>query len=201
MDVATTTAGVTDLKFRLVREDFADAVAWVARNLPNRPTVPVLAGVLLTGSDEGLTISGFDYEVSAEVQVAAEIAAPGSVLVSGRLLSDITRALPAKPVDVSVEGTRVSLTCGSARFSLPTLAVEDYPALPTLPEDTGVIASELFAEATGQVAIAAGRDDTLPMLTGIRVEILGEKVVLAATDRFRLSVRELTLTQERAGIQ
>ncbi|MGZ5391910.1 MAG: DNA polymerase III subunit beta, partial [Mycobacterium sp.] len=186
MDVATTTVGVTDLKFRLVREDFADAVAWVARNLPNRPTVPVLAGVLLTGSDEGLTISGFDYEVSAEVQVAAEIASPGSVLVSGRLLSDITRALPAKPVDVSVEGTRVSLTCGSARFSLPTMAVEDYPTLPTLPDDTGVVSADLFAEAIGQVAVAAGRDDTLPMLTGIRVEISGENVILAATDRFRL---------------
>lgn len=190
--MATTTAGLTDLKFRVVREDFADAVAWVARNLPTRPTIPVLAGVLLTGTDEGLTISGFDYEVSAEVRVSAEIASPGSVLVSGRLLSDITKALPAKPVELSVEGTRVALTCGSARFSLPTLAVEDYPALPTLPEETGVVSSDLFAEAIGQVAVAAGRDDTLPMLTGIRVEISGESVVLAATDRFRLAVRELT---------
>lgn len=190
--MATTTAGLTDLKFRVVREDFADAVAWVARNLPTRPTIPVLAGVLLTGMDDGLTISGFDYEVSAEVRVSAEIASPGSVLVSGRLLSDITKALPAKPVELSVEGTRVALTCGSARFSLPTLAVEDYPALPTLPEETGVVSSDLFAEAIGQVAVAAGRDDTLPMLTGIRVEISGESVVLAATDRFRLAVRELT---------
>ncbi|OBG86008.1 DNA polymerase III subunit beta [Mycobacterium sp. NS-7484] len=190
--MATTTAGLTDLKFRVVREDFADAVAWVARNLPTRPTIPVLAGVLLTGTDEGLTISGFDYEVSAEVRVSAEIASPGSVLVSGRLLSDITKALPAKPVELSVDGTRVALTCGSARFSLPTLAVEDYPALPSLPEETGVVSSDLFAEAIGQVAVAAGRDDTLPMLTGIRVEISGESVVLAATDRFRLAVRELT---------
>lgn len=190
--MATTTAGLSDLKFRVVREDFADAVAWVARNLPTRPTIPVLAGVLLTGSDSGLTISGFDYEVSAEVQVSAEIATPGSILVSGRLLSDITKALPAKPVEVSVEGSRVSLICGSARFSLPTLAVEDYPALPALPDETGVVAAELFAEAIGQVAVAAGRDDTLPMLTGIRVEISGESVVLAATDRFRLAVRELT---------
>lgn len=190
--MATTTAGLTDLKFRVVREDFADAVAWVARNLPTRPTIPVLAGVLLTGTDDGLTISGFDYEVSAEVRVSAEIASPGSVLVSGRLLSDITKALPAKPLELSVEGTRVALTCGSARFSLPTLAVEDYPALPTLPEETGVVSSDLFAEAIGQVAVAAGRDDTLPMLTGIRVEISGESVVLAATDRFRLAVRELT---------
>ncbi len=199
MNVAT--AGLTDLKFRLTREDFADAVAWVARNLPSRPTVPVLAGVLLTGSDDGLTISGFDYEVSTEVQIPAEIASPGSALVSGRLLSDIVRSLPAKPVDVSVEGTRVSLTCGSARFSLPTMAVEDYPTLPGLPDETGVVSSTLFAEAIGQVAVAAGRDDTLPMLTGIRVEISGEKVVLAATDRFRLAVRELTWSTDSAGVE
>src|SRR5277367_995193 len=192
MDVATTTVGLTDLKFRLVRDDFADAVAWVARTLPTRPTVPVLAGVLLTGSDEGLTVSGFDYEVSAEVRLAAEIASPGTALVSGRLLSDITKALPNKPVDVQVEGTRVSLACGSAKFSLPTMAVEDYPTLPALPEETGALSADVFAEAIGQVAIAAGRDDTLPMLTGIRVEISGETVVLAATDRFRLAVRELT---------
>ena len=200
MDAATTTIG-TDLKFRLVREDFAEAVAWVARILPTRPTVPVLSGVLLTGSDDGLTISGYDYEVSAEVRVAAEIASPGSVLVSGRLLSDITKSLPAKPVDVSVDGTRVALSCGSARFSLPTMAVEDYPTLPSLPDETGVVASDLFAQAIGQVAVAAGRDDTLPMLTGIRVEISGDKVVLAATDRFRLAVRELTWTTASADIE
>ncbi|BBZ02084.1 DNA polymerase III subunit beta [Mycolicibacterium chitae] len=196
----TVTVG-TDLKCRLVRDDFADAVAWVARNLPTRPTVPVLAGVLITGTDEGLTISGFDYETSAEVQVAAEVASPGSVLVSGRLLSDITRALPAKPVEVSVDGTRVALTCGSARFSLPTMAVEDYPTLPLLPEDTGMVPADLFAEAIGQVAVAAGRDDTLPMLTGIRVEISGESVVLAATDRFRLAVRELTWNTSTADTE
>src|SRR3984885_2996938 len=201
MDVATTTVGLTDLKFRLVRDDFADAVAWVARTLPTRPTVPVLAGVLLTGSDDGLTVSGFDYEVSAEVRLAAEIASPGKVLVSGRLLSDITRALPNKPVDVQVDGTRVSLACGSAKFSLPTMAVEDYPTLPTLPDDTGALPAELFAEAISQVAIAAGRDDTLPMLTGLRVEISGETVVLAATDRFRLAVRELTWSALSADIQ
>lgn len=192
MDVATTKVGFTDLKFRLERDAFADAVAWVAKSLPARPTVPVLAGVLLTGTDTGLTISGFDYEVSAEAQVSAEIASPGNVLVSGRLLSDITRALPVKPVDFYVEGSRVSLTCGNARFSLPTMAVEDYPTLPILPAETGTLPADLLAEAISQVAVAAGRDDTLPMLTGIRVEISGATVVLAATDRFRLAVREVT---------
>jgi DNA polymerase III subunit beta len=201
MDAVTRGAGLTDLKFRLVRESFAEAVSWVAKNLPTRPAVPVLSGVLLTGSDDGLTISGFDYEVSAEAQISAEIACPGSVLVSGRLLSDITRALPDKPVDFYVDGNRVALTCGSARFSLPTMAVEDYPVLPMLPEETGTLPADLFAEAISQVAIAAGRDDTLPMLTGIRVEISGETVVLAATDRFRLAVRELTWSASSPDVE
>src|SRR5574337_66940 len=192
MDSATMNVGLTDLKFRLDRDDFADAVPWVAKTLPAKTLQPIRAGVLLTGSDDGLTVSGFDYDVSAEVRLAAEIASPGSVLVSGRLLSDITRALPAKPVEVSLVASRLSLTCGSARFSLPTMPVEDYPALPALPDETGVLSADLFAEAVGQVAVAAGRDDTLAMLTGIRVEISGGTVVLAATDRFRLAVRELT---------
>ncbi|MEX1175370.1 MAG: DNA polymerase III subunit beta [Mycobacterium sp.] len=188
-----TTMVDSDLKFRLARDDFAEAVAWVARILPaKQPSRPILAGVLITGSDDGLTITGFDSDVSAEVQVPAEIASAGAVLVSGRLLSEITRSLPAKPVEVSVEGSRMLLNCGSAKFSLPTMPVEDYPTLPALPAETGVVPADLFAEAVGQVAIAAGRDDQISMLTGIRMEISGAKVVLAATDRFRLAVRELT---------
>ncbi|GAB17278.1 DNA polymerase III beta subunit [Gordonia effusa NBRC 100432] len=179
------------MKFRVARDDFADAVAWVARSLPSRPPVPVLGCVLITSTDTGLSVSGFDYEVSAQESLAAEIAEPGTVLVSGRLLAEITKALPAKPVDVALDGSRVAISCGSARFSLPTMPVEDYPQLPEVPTVTGTVPATIFAEAISQVAVAAGRDDTLPMLTGVRVEIEGAKVVLAATDRFRLAVREL----------
>ncbi|PTR25705.1 DNA polymerase-3 subunit beta [Rhodococcus sp. OK519] len=179
------------MKFRVAREDFADSVAWVARSLPSRPPVPVLGGVLLGADEQGLTVSGFDYEVSAQVRVSAEVTTTGQVLVSGKLLADITRALPNKPVDVTVDGTRVLIACGSAKFSLPTMPVEDYPQLPTLPQQTGTLPVDLFSEAISQVAVAAGKDDTLPMLTGIRVEIEGTDVVLAATDRFRLAVRKL----------
>ncbi|MBS9374555.1 Beta sliding clamp [Rhodococcus sp. B50] len=179
------------MKFRVPREDFADSVAWVARSLPSRPPVPVLGGVLLGADERGLTVSGFDYEVSAQVHVSAEVITPGQVLVSGKLLADITRSLPHKPVDVVLDGTRVLITCGSAKFSLPTMPVEDYPQLPELPQQTGALSGDLFAEAISQVAVAAGKDDTLPMLTGIRVEIEGTDMVLAATDRFRLAVRKL----------
>ncbi|MGW0038107.1 DNA polymerase III subunit beta [Gordonia sp. NPDC003376] len=191
------------MKFRVARDEFSDAVAWVARSLPSRPPVPVLGCVVLTAGDDptgGLTISGFDYEVSAQESIASEIAEPGKVLVSGRLLADITRALPNKPVDVHLDGSRVAIACGSAKFSLPTMPVEDYPQLPDVPTVTGSIPATLFAEAISQVAVAAGRDDTLPMLTGVRVEIEGSSVVLAATDRFRLAVRELEWEPEQADI-
>ncbi len=180
------------MKIRVERDGLAEAVAWVARSLPSRPPVPVLGGVLLdAGGDSGaLTVAGFDYEVSATVDVPATIAAEGKALVSGRLLADITKALPAQPVEISVDGARASITCGSAKFSLPTMPVEDYPQLPAMPQRAGEVPGEVFGSAVSQVAIAAGRDDTLPMLTGVRMEIASEKLTLVATDRFRLAMRE-----------
>lgn len=192
---------LASIKFRVAREDFADSVAWVARSLPSRPPVPVLGGVLLATSEDGLTVSGFDYEVSAQMRISAEVAGHGEVLVSGRLLADITKSLPGKPVDVTVDGTRVLIACGSAKFSLPTMPVEDYPQLPELPGKTGSLSVDAFSEAVGQVAVAAGKDDTLPMLTGIRVEIEGDKVVLAATDRFRLAVRHVDWEPAKADVK
>ncbi|SEP68821.1 DNA polymerase-3 subunit beta [Lentzea xinjiangensis] len=179
------------MKIRVERDGLADAVAWVARSLPSRPPVPVLGGVLLDAeSDDSLTVSGFDYEVSAQVGVPATIADGGRALVSGRLLADITKALPNHPVEIAVDGARMMITCGSARFSLPTMPVEDYPALPSMPQLIGELPGEVFGEAVGQVAVAAGKDDTLPMLTGVRVEIGEGKLTLVATDRFRLAMRE-----------
>ncbi|MBP2475524.1 DNA polymerase-3 subunit beta [Crossiella equi] len=183
------------MKIRVERDGLADAVAWVARSLPSRPPVPVLGGVLLDADGENgetLTVSGFDYEVSAQIGVPATIAAAGRTLVSGKLLADITRALPNHPVEISVDGARVTITCGSAKFSLPTMPVEDYPQLPAMPQLAGHLPADGFGPAVAQVAIAAGKDDTLPMLTGVRMEIEGEKVTLVATDRFRLALREFT---------
>lgn len=188
------------MKFRLDRDVLADAVAWTARTLPNRPTVPVLAGLRLDASEGEVAFSSFDYEVSGRVAVPAEVADPGVVLVSGRLLADIARSLPNKPVDVTADGSKVVITCGSARFTLLTLPVEEYPELPPLPEASGTVDATVFAEAVSQVAVAAGRDDMLPTLTGIRIEIEGEKVTLAATDRYRMAVRELTWRPNRPEI-
>nr|WP_234460145.1 DNA polymerase III subunit beta [Streptomyces sp. SID3915] len=178
------------VKIRVERDVLAEAVAWVARSLPARPPAPVLAGLLLKAEDGALSFSSFDYEVSARVSVDAEIEEDGTVLVSGRLLADICRALPNRPVEISTDGVRATVVCGSSRFTLHTLPVEEYPALPTMPTATGTVPGEVFASAAAQVAIAAGRDDTLPVLTGVRIEIEGDTVTLASTDRYRFAVRE-----------
>ncbi|WP_183094069.1 DNA polymerase III subunit beta [Nocardioides stalactiti] len=179
------------MKFRVDRDVFADAVAWAARSLPVRPSAPVLAGLLIEAGDEGLVLSTFDYETSARATLQADVSDEGSALVSGRLLADICRSLPAKPVDVMIDGSRVSLTCGSARFSLQTMPVEDYPSIPSMPAATGTVSSDAFAHAVSQAVTAAGRDDMLPVLTGVRIEIEGDTIALLATDRFRLAQREL----------
>jgi len=183
------------VKFRVERDVLAEAVAWVVRGLGSRPPVPVLAGVMVEAHDEGtLTLSAFDYEISATVNVSAEVHEGGTTLVLGKLLADIARSLPDKPVDVVAEGSKVSLSCGSSRFSLIQMPVEDYPSLPTPAESSGTIAGDVFTQAVAQVSIAADRGDTLPILTGVRVEIDGEKVTMLATDRYRLAMREFTWT-------
>ena len=180
------------MKIRVERDVLAEAVAWAARTLPSRPSLPVLAGLVLTAGDEGLTLSSFDYEVSGRVEIDADVTTAGTTLVSGRLLADIARSLPGAPVVLESEGTRLSITCGRSSFTLPTLPVEDYPQLPVMPTTSGTVPGSHFAAAVAQVAIAAGRDDTLPTLTGIRMEFEGSSIVLAATDRYRLAVREFT---------
>ncbi len=191
------------MKFRVERDVLADAVAWTARALPIRPSAPVLAGLLIeagslgdaSSSDdqgEGLRLSTFDYETSARATLNADISEEGRALVSGRLLADICRSLPNKPVEMVIDGPKVTLTCGSARFSLQTMPVEDYPTLPQMPEARGTVGSAVFAHAVSQAVTAAGRDDMLPVLTGVRLELDGDTIAMLATDRFRLSQRELT---------
>jgi len=189
--------GWLPVKFRVERDVLAEAVTWAARGLPSRPPVPVLAGVLIEASDEGtITLSAFDYEVSAKITVAAEVSEAGTVLVLGRLLADISRNLPDRPIDLSTEGNKIQVTCGSSRFALRQMPSEDYPTLPASPAPSGTIAGDVFTQAVAQVSIAADRGDTLPILTGVRVEIEGDKVTLLATDRYRLAVRELSWNPE-----
>ncbi|GCD20252.1 DNA polymerase III subunit beta [Cellulomonas algicola] len=181
------------MRFRVDRDVLADAVTWTARSLPTRPPVPVLAGVRIEADTTGtIQLSSFDYEVSARSQIPADVSEPGTVLVSGRLLAEISRALPDKPVDVVLDGTKVVVTCGASRFTLLTMPVEDYPNLPSMPATAGTVDGDELTHAVAQVSVAASRDDTLPLLTGVRVEIEGEKVTLLATDRYRLALRELT---------
>ncbi|MEV4640873.1 DNA polymerase III subunit beta [Actinoplanes sp. NPDC049548] len=179
------------MKFRVERDALADAVAWTAKSLPSRPSVPVLAGVMLRVTDGRLHVSGFDYEVSSQVSVEVQADADGAALVSGRLLAEITKALPAKPVDIAAVGSHLELVCGSARFTLPVMPVEDYPTLPEMPSSAGTVDAQAFAVAVAQVAVAAGRDETLPMMTGVRIELNGSTMAMLATDRYRLAMREL----------
>ena len=178
-----------NVSFRVAREDLVTAVAWVARNLPTKPTQPVLRAMLITADDEGLELAGYDYDVSTRVRLSAEVSQPGRIAVAGKLLSEITGSLPNKPVDFRIDGPKAFVTCGSSRFELPLIPLDDYPMLPKLPAGTGSINAKLFTEAVSQVASAAGKDDSLPMLTGVSMEIVGNQIKLAATDRFRLALR------------
>ena len=181
------------MKFVVDNATLTYSVNWVSRSLSTRPIITALLGIVIDAGND-ITLNASDLETSAKSSFSAEIKEKGRVLVPGRLLAEISRALPNKPVSFTFDGSRVLVTAGSAKFTLPTLPINEYPNLPTLPETSGLIASDLFATAVSQVAVAAGRDDSLPTLTGIHVDISKETITFAATDRYRLAVREINWT-------
>ncbi|WP_328761690.1 MULTISPECIES: DNA polymerase III subunit beta [unclassified Streptomyces] len=187
------------MEFRIERNALVEAVAWASRSLPARSPVPVLGGLMLDAGRGRLRISGFDYEASASIEVPAQTPSVGKVLVTGRRLLDICRVLPDAPVECGSEGTRFTLEGGGARFGLSILPREEYPALPELPAPCGTVDAAQFADAVARVAIAAGRDDSLPVLTGIQLRLEDGALTLAASDRYRYAVRTVPWKPWAAG--
>ncbi len=189
------------MKFVIEQNRLVDVVNWVSRSLSTRPIQTALLGIVIEAEGGKVTLSGSDLETASRASTEAEIATPGKVLVPGKLLADISRSLPNKPVTIQLDGTRVLVNAGSAKFTLPLLPINEYPNLPEMPETLGSIDAENFAHAVAQVASAAGKDDSLPSLTGIHVEVNGENITMAATDRYRLAVRELTFSPARPNTE
>ncbi len=185
------------MKIHVDHDIFTEAVTWVARTIPNRPAVPVLAGLKLVAADNGtVSLGSRDSDITSHVDIEAEVAEAGDVLVNGKLLADICRALPNKPIELSLDGTKLEIVCGASRFSMKTMATDDYSELPELPPVVGTVDGTEWQEAVSQVTIAASNDDTLPMLVSVCIEIEGDQISLMATDRYRLAVRDLSWSPE-----
>lgn len=179
------------MKFQVNRDVFSEAVSFAVKLLPQRTTLPILSGVLIETTESGLTLSSFDYEVSAQTEIAADVSEPGKILVSGRLLADIASRLPNAPVQFSTDEGRITVACGTANFTLLSMPVEEYPTLPQISAQSGLLPAEAFAAAVAQVAVAASRDDVTPVITGVQLEVGENSLTLVATDRYRVAVREI----------
>ncbi|MFB9640790.1 DNA polymerase III subunit beta [Agromyces lapidis] len=179
------------MKFQVNRDVFSEAVSFAVKLLPQRTTLPILSGVLIKATTDGLVLSSFDYEVSSQTEIQADVEEPGTVLVSGRLLAEIAGRLPNAPVRIATEESRISVSCGSASFTLLSMPVEEYPSIPEIGEQSGLVPAEEFAAAVAQVAVAASRDDVTPVITGVQLEVRENSLGLVATDRYRVAVREI----------
>lgn len=198
----TTTLAPPVLAFRVDAKPFAAAVAAVARRIPTKPPTPVLAGVLLDVTDGVLTVSAFDFDVSAQVRLDVDpLASNGRALVSGRLLAELVKTFPDKPVDVALDGSRVTVRCGSVRLGLPAMTAEDYPTLPALPAAIGTVDAAAFVTLVERVALAADRaDDTaVPELTGVYLQLSGDRLEARATDRYRGAIGSIPWTAANPG--
>jgi DNA polymerase III subunit beta len=190
--------GIT-LKFQVNKDVLSEAVSFAVRLLPQRTTLPILGGILIEADANALRLSVFDYEVSAQAEIVAKVEDSGRVLVSGRLLSEIASKLPNAPVEFATDGTKVTVSCGSTKFSLLTMPVEEYPTLPEIPAVSGSITGEAFANAVGQIAVAASKDDVTPVLTGVQIEASEKSLSFVATDRYRVALREAAWNGTKAA--
>ena len=181
------------MKFHVNRDVFSEAVSFVVKLLPQRNPQPILAGVLIEATGDGaLSLSAFDYEASARTTIEAQIDEPGTILVHGRLLNDISSRLPNAPIEIFTEDDgNVAVVCGPARFALASMPVEEYPAIPEVTGESGLVPGEDFATAISQVAFAASRDDVTPVLTGVQLAVSNNSLALVATDRYRVATRAI----------
>jgi DNA polymerase III subunit beta len=183
------------MKIVVGKEELVDAVSWVAKSLSSRPIQSALLGILIEAEEE-ITLTASDLETTATAKPKGEILHKGKVLVSGRLLVEIVKTLPNSQITLTQDGSKVLVTAGSAKFALPTQPVHEFPPLPKLPSHSGSLKVSDFVNAVNQVGVAAGRDDSLPTLTGVNLSIEKDTVTLAATDRYRLAVKNISWSPE-----
>jgi len=179
------------VKFQVNKDVLNEAVSFAVRLLPQRTTLPILSGILIDADANALRLSVFDYDTSAQVEILAQVEESGRVLVSGRLMAEIVSKLPNAVVEFSTEGSKVQVNCGSAKFSLLTMPIDEYPTLPEIPTTSGSVAGEDFAAAIAQIVVAASKEDVTPVLTTVLLETTKENISLVATDRYRVAVQDI----------
>jgi DNA polymerase-3 subunit beta len=179
------------MKFQADREVFSDAISFVVRLVSPKPQLPQLSGVMIVAEGNKVTLSIFDYEVSAKVVFAAAVDVPGKVLVQARLLSEIVSKLPGDSISLSMQDTRLQVVSGPSKFALSSMSTSDYPEIPEMPIATGRVSASDFSQSVAQVAIAASREEVTPVLTSVMVSASEKELTLVATDRFRVAVKHL----------
>jgi DNA polymerase-3 subunit beta len=188
----------TSMKLTCTKDELAEKLQVAGRGVSTRTTVQILAGILLRADGGRLSLSATDMEISLRVSLEAQVEDEGSVVVPGRLLVDIVRLLPVGEVTIShrAEEGVVELTCGSASYRLNTYAAEDFPRLPEIEDESAfTVEKEAFVDTIARVGRSASRDESRPVLTGVLVRFEGDKLVMAATDSYRLSVKETSLSE------
>jgi len=190
------------MKFRCDRDGLSEALQTVQRGVSSRPGIPALTGVLLEASTDGtLTLTTTDLEVSARLSIDVQVQEAGVALVPARLLTDTVKSLSEAPVDFETDRSQAHIRCAAYEGALRLLPADDFPGMQE-PSGTAISADPgAFAEAVGQVARAASRDEARPVLTGVLLEISREGVVLVATDSYRLAVRDLVAERQQDRVR
>jgi len=179
------------------RDELVGKLATVSRVVSSRGTVQVLSGVLLQPVAEGLELAATDMELSLRTTLPAKVDGDSAVVVPGKLLVDLARLLPADEVTIAYrpEDGVAHISSGSYSSKLNVFSAEDFPRLPSTDPAPHSVATGSLLETVDRVARSASKDESRPVLTGIQVRFEGTRLLMAATDSYRLSFKETELEQ------
>jgi DNA polymerase-3 subunit beta len=189
------------LKLTSKREELASKLSIVSRAVSTRAATQALSGILLTADENGAHLTATDGEMGLRTALEAQVADSGTVLLPGRLLSELARSLGEAEVEIELrepEGD-VEIRSGGSSFHLRVLPAEDFPKLPEEGAEPLKIPAAALAETVDLVARAASRDDMRPVLTGVLVSAAGQEMTMVATDSYRLAVKRTELESAIGG--
>lgn len=189
------------MKLKIEQPELVAKLSTASRVVSTRAATQSLSGILLIAGSDGVTLRATDLEMGLQTELAGDVEGEGSVLLPGRLFSEVARSLPSGTVEIEPrEAERdVEIRCGGSRFHLRTLAADDFPRFPEPEGDPVKIPAAALIETVDVVARAASRDDMRPVLTGVMVNAEGNEMTMVATDSYRLSVKRTEVSEPIEG--
>lgn len=184
------------MRVSILQENLAKGLSIVGRAVSSRSTLPVLSNILLSTDEGRLKLGATNLEIGVSCWLGAQVEDDGAITLPARLLTDWVNSMPPARIDMEmvVRAMKVNLKCARFESNINGIDASEFPLIPSADGERSLgVAPAVMRKMIDQVAFAASGDESRPALTGVLCRLEGDRLLLAATDGYRLSVRRTVL--------